>query len=204
MNIDAAAWVPDDDEERPWDEAADLAVEWIMQEAKIRGERPLLVTPTQSQWDSADAITWMARNCEAATPRGNRPSHGKRPVLVYVPDYDVMNYRLQFARGSAIAVVEEISDKLSGWAAAVGALNLVTGEKTIDPITEEQLAEYKRIDFNGNNGWASGFGADQTRRILRSLDSIGELDRDHLIGHMLAMGHNARHLKRLRTLVDKL
>ncbi len=28
-HVRAAAWVPDDDPERPWDEAAELAADWI-------------------------------------------------------------------------------------------------------------------------------------------------------------------------------
>lgn len=204
MAIEAAAWVPDDDTERSWDDAADLAVEWILQEASMRGERPLLITPTQSQWDSADSITWMAHHHEAATPRGTRPIHGHRPVLVYVPDYDVMSYALQFARGSAIAVVEELTYPLRGWAALVEARNLVTGEVDQQPLSPDVESAYERIHFNGNNGWTSGFGADQTRRILRSLGSQGAIDRDDLLGRMLAKGHNARHLKRLAALVDRL
>ena len=46
-HLQAAAWVPDDDPERPWDEAADLAAEWIWGRSEIEGLEPLLV-PTPS------------------------------------------------------------------------------------------------------------------------------------------------------------
>ena len=42
MKVHAAAWVPGDDPERPWNDAADLAVEWLLREARARGQRPLL------------------------------------------------------------------------------------------------------------------------------------------------------------------
>lgn len=35
-HLQAAAWVPDDDPERPWDEAAALAADWIWERAPMR------------------------------------------------------------------------------------------------------------------------------------------------------------------------
>jgi hypothetical protein len=38
--------VPDDDPERPWDEAAELAADWIWERSEVEGAKPLLVTNT--------------------------------------------------------------------------------------------------------------------------------------------------------------
>ena len=44
-HLQAVAWVPDDDPERPSDEAAaDLTAEWIWERADEEGAQPLLVT----------------------------------------------------------------------------------------------------------------------------------------------------------------
>ncbi|WP_267904595.1 hypothetical protein [Streptomyces apocyni] len=34
-----AAWVPDDDPERSWGEAADVAVAWLLEQARVLGGR---------------------------------------------------------------------------------------------------------------------------------------------------------------------
>jgi hypothetical protein len=204
MTVEAAAWVPDDDPERPWDDAADLAVEWLLDQAGERGQAPLLVTPTQSQWSmGAESIQLFAQRYEATTPRSNHASFSNRPVLVYVPDYDVMHLALRYARGSAIAVVETVSSPLVGWASAVGALDLTTGEPTRPALSDAQRKTFDRIEFNGNNGWTRGFGADSTARILRSLRDAGDLDKELLLGYMVAKGKHGRAIDRLVDLIDK-
>ncbi|MGX5769756.1 hypothetical protein ACWKWN_03280 [Microbacterium trichothecenolyticum] len=40
--LQAAAWVPDDDPKRPWEEAADLAAAWIWARSEIEGVLPLV------------------------------------------------------------------------------------------------------------------------------------------------------------------
>jgi hypothetical protein len=45
-HLQAAAWVPDDAPERPWEEAADLAADWIWERSRVEGIKPLLVTNT--------------------------------------------------------------------------------------------------------------------------------------------------------------
>ncbi|MCG2803679.1 MAG: hypothetical protein L6311_16530 [Cellulomonas sp.] len=36
-HLQAAAWVPDDDPERPWEVAAELAADWIWEHSKLEG-----------------------------------------------------------------------------------------------------------------------------------------------------------------------
>jgi hypothetical protein len=204
MNVGStAAWVPDDDPERPWNDAADLAAEWIVAESKRRGVEPLLVTPTQSQWRMGPEIVRVfANRFEATTPRSARARFGHRPVLAYVPDYDTFHLAAGYARDSALAVVEADSDPVVGWAMEVGALNLITGEPTEDTRSEVQREEFERIHFYGNNGWTNGFGNNQLRRILMELQTKGLLNRGLLLGCMLAKGHNGRALTRLSKIID--
>lgn len=203
VSIDAAAWVPDNDPKRPWDTAADWAVAWLMDEVEKRGVSPLLVTPTQSQWHCGVAsIEALANRYEATTSRSNRASFGNRPVLAYVPDYGDLQLALRYAEGSAIAVVETVSCPIRGWAASVGALDLTSGEPT-PPATAKQLDDFDRIAFNGNNGWTRGFGADVTTRILRDMAARSDLDKDLLLGYMVANGHSGKQIARLGELVDQ-
>lgn len=111
-----AAWVPDDDPERPWDDAANLAVDWILSEAGRLEIAPLLVTPTQHRWSSgAESIRWFAQHHTATTPRSDWRSRSAGPVLAYVPDYHTFELAARQARGSSLAVVESVSNPLRGW-----------------------------------------------------------------------------------------
>jgi hypothetical protein len=180
-----AAWVPDNDPERGWDEAAEPVVEWVLGEAERQGAEPLLVTPTQNQWSAGpDVIAWFARTYAATTPRSAHARGGRGPVLVYVPDYHTMYLAANYARGSSLAVVETISSPLIGWAMQAKALDLLQGEVTPDTRTESVCTELDRIHFYGNNGWTTGFGKDQATQILRDLLRDGEVDPAVILGYM--------------------
>lgn len=63
-----------------------------------------------------------------------------------------------------------------GWVKACGAANLRTGEQTPPPAPELEES-FDLISYEGNNGWARGFGADHaireyTRRRWRHRKSI--------------------------------
>ncbi|MET9829438.1 hypothetical protein ABZ078_09025 [Streptomyces sp. NPDC006385] len=200
-----AAWVPDDDPERSWDEAAELAVDWVLQEAQRQGAKPLLVTPTQQQWTSGpNRITWFARTYSAVTPRSSRPARDRGPVLAYVPDYELMHLAAGYARGSSLAVVESAMHPLVGWAMAAGAVNLLTGKTTADTLSEAQRTALDRVHFYGNNGWTRGFGRDQATRILRDLSGRETAARDIILGYMVAKGHNGKAVDRLAKIIDSL
>lgn len=198
-----AAWVPDDDPARPWDDAAALCVEWVVAESEAQGTEPLLVTPTQSQWSSgAESVVWMAQRYEATTPRSNRASFYKRPVLAYVPDFLVMEVAANYARDSSLAVVESLATPLLAWAMEVGAINLLTGAPTPDSRTETQREDLEHLSFIGNNGWGDVYGKRDAKLILRDMRDRSELDRDVVLGFMVARGHHHRAIGHLARLID--
>lgn len=202
QDLYSAAWVPDDDPNRPWDEAAALAVDWVLGEARRLGAAPLLVTPTKQQWDAgAGPIQRFALEYDAATPRSSRPSPGAGPVLVYVPDYRTFDFAARCARGASLAVVESIGTPLSGWAVEARAINLLTGEVTPDERTAEQRTALDRLHFYGNNGWTTGFGKNQAGKILLDLRRQGLLDQHMILGCMLAKGHSADAVLRLEKMI---
>ncbi|MFJ8107808.1 hypothetical protein [Streptomyces sp. NPDC096132] len=198
-----AAWVPDDDPERSWDEAAEPAAAWLLEQAHVLGGQPLLVTPTQQQWQAGpDVIRRFARTYEATTSRGRGAQFRQRPVLAYVPDYGDMYLAASYARNSALAVVESHTAPLIGWAMEVQAVDLTTGAVTADTRSPEQRQELERIHGYGNNGWTRGFGADRSASILEDLLRQDAIDTDIVVGHMVAHGHDKRSVARLMKIID--
>lgn len=108
------------------------------------------------------------------------------------------------ARDCALAVVEGFSTPLRGWAVDVGALDLLTFEPTPDERPQELLEELDRLAFYGNNSWGDTFGRDRARDILGRLDDAGLLDRDLVLGAMLARGASKRGYDQLIKFLDKL
>ena len=69
-HLQAAAWVPDDEPERPWEDAANLAADWIWERSELEGIKPLLVTnPFQNAMGVA-SLEEIASNGGQATPQG--------------------------------------------------------------------------------------------------------------------------------------
>jgi hypothetical protein len=200
-----AVWVPDDDPERDWDEAAESAAAWLLEQAHALGSEPLLVTPTQQQWQAGpDVITRFARTYEATTSRSHGARFRQRPVLVYVPDYGDMYLAASYARDSALAVVESRIAPLIGWAMEVQVVDLTTGAVTVDIRSPEQCQELERIHGYGNNGWTRGFGADRSASILSGLLRQNGIDADIVLGYMVARGHDERSVARLKKIIESL
>ncbi|MEU0075071.1 hypothetical protein ABZ027_36890 [Streptomyces sp. NPDC006332] len=201
-----AAWVPDQaSEAADPDQAAQLAVDWVLKEAQRLQTEPLLITASKDVWTLGLApITWFASNYPATTPRARNPRGGRGPVLAYLPNYKLMYMAANCAQGSSLVAVEHRMDPLNGWAMEVGARNLLTGETTPDTRTESVHAGLEFIHANGNNGWAKGFGQDRARDALRDLQSQGRLDRDTILGYMAAKGHSGESVYQLAKIIDVL
>ncbi|MEU0521964.1 hypothetical protein [Streptosporangium sp. NPDC006007] len=179
----------------------------MLEQAKQEGSTPLLVTPTQQQWDTGgESITWFANAYPAITPRSSRQRarSGPGPVLAYVPDFGLLHLAARYARGSALAVVETTSTPLIGWAMETGAINLLTGQATPDTLRDSQRELLERVHRNGNNGWTRGFGRDQTLRALRGAYGQDGLTKDIILGTMAAKGHNGKAVERLDEVLDTL
>ena len=107
--LQAAAWVPDDDPERPWDEAAELAADWIWQRSEIEDQAPRLVTNSFQNARGIGVLEDIVRTGGQTTPQGkDRFSRG--PVLAYVPTERTLELALNLARGYSRAVVETDSE----------------------------------------------------------------------------------------------
>jgi hypothetical protein len=195
-----AAFVPDDDPQRPWEDAQALAVAWIADEARGQGKEAVLVTDAFGSYTDDWPLNRFSRPTSHTTPRSGR--HGLRsvPVLAYVPNRGTLEFAINLAHGSSLCVVEDVSDPLAGWAAAVGALNLVANEQMkLDPRLTECL---DRLAFYGNNAYTKGWGRDNAQKILEDIAADGLLDRGLILSALAAHAISSNGQDNLGKLID--
>lgn len=201
-HLRAAAWVPDDDPERPWDEAADLAAGWIWKRADEEGVKPMLVTNTLQNGFGIASLDQIARAGGQATPRA-RGSFERGPVLAYVPVEKTLDLALSLARGSSLAVVETASLPVREWAAASAALDLVSGAAAVSTISHDVKTDLDHaIFFGGNNGWSGPHEKQHARTFLSPHVASGRLTADAAAAYAMANNVSDRGAKRLRTLIE--
>lgn len=196
------SWVPDDDPERDWSVAAGLAVEWVQQRCRDEGASGLLVTNTLDSHGVPELDDFERRHNRTSPHSGReRTGSGVGPVLSYVPCAEELEFAMQHARGSSLAVVETSLFPLVGWAARLGATNLVTGQTT-SPLADPVNEAVNRLEFYGNNGFGDDFGKRQALTILADLKAVGNFDSALILGAILAAGVPARGVKNLGKVMD--
>ncbi len=165
-HLRAAAWVPDDVEDRPYEDAIALAADWIWKRSQDGDLAPLLVSNAQNaaSFGYAD-LDEIIRAGGHATPQSrNRPD--RRPVLAFVPDERSLHFAMDLARGHSLAVVEG-STPLAEWAAGAAAINLLSGEDTTSEMDDDVRKDLDTVIFyGGRNGWTGADDKAQARRFL--------------------------------------
>ncbi|MEB8342575.1 hypothetical protein [Streptomyces endophyticus] len=202
-----AAWVPDDDPERDWEIAADLAVAWVRQQCTEQGASGVLVLNAFGVEQQIPSLRRFAAQYAVTTPRASRDRVGRGigPVLAYVPDEKTLDFAAGLARGSALAVVEGAHRfPLEGWARQLGAIDLTRPDEQPEQLGSELAAAIDRLDFYKNNGFGDQFGKQQAQRILQDLRSAGLLERDVVLGALAAKGASDRAVRNLGKLIDAL
>lgn len=196
----AVAWVPDDDPTRPWDEAADPAARWTHAQCVESGATGVLVTNSLGHL-SVPILEEFANRHRRTSPRGSssRVGTGVGPVLSYVPEPKSLAFAMSLARQSALCVVEGSLFPLAGWAAQLGAVNLITGDVT-PPLEPAMVELVDHLKFIGNNGFGDDYGKRDARRTLAGT----EVDTDVLFGALLAAGIRPNGIRNLERIVDRL
>jgi hypothetical protein len=178
-----AAWVPYQPA-REFAAAAALAMRWAEVQAAQRGLPAVLVTHDKREARSEALFKPYLTDRHAST---RSPGVSVRPgaVIAYSPTSQALAVATRLAHGNALVVVEHPSPwRLAGWAGAVGALDLDTGEITeLDPRVREHLDDLVRY---GNNGYARGFGRDGAHRVLADMAGAGLLERDVVLSALSA------------------
>ncbi|WP_380169786.1 hypothetical protein [Jannaschia sp. R86511] len=202
-HLQAAAWVPDDDPERPWDEAAGLAADWIWARSEVEGVKPLLVTNTFQNARGIASLDRIAGLGGQATPQGKQ--HFERgPVLAYVPDERTLKLALDLARGASLAVVETVSFPLAEWAAAAGATNLLNGRTSSSSLPDDVTTDLDRVVFfGGSNGWTGPHEKQHARNHLVGHVQSGRLTLEQAASYVMAKGVSGKGAARLRQLLER-
>ena len=202
-HLQATAWVPDDDPERPWEDAADLAAEWIWKRSEIEGVAPLLVTNTFQNAVGIGCLDEIARQGGQATPQGKQ-RFDRGPALAYAPDERTLKLALDLARGYSLAVVETVSFPLAEWAAGAGAINLLDGSVSSSEIPDDVKADLDHaVFFGGNNGWTGPHDKQHARTHLAQHVQAGRLAPEQAASYVMSQGVSDKGAKRLRSLLEK-
>lgn len=202
-NLQAAAWVPDNDPQRSWEDAAGLAADWIWERSRIEGVIPLLVTNTFQNAVGIDSLEEIARKGGQATPQGKQ-RFDRGPVLAYVPDERTLKLALELARGYSLAVVETVSFPVTEWAAGAEAINLLDGSRSSSSIPDDVKADLDHaVFFGGNNGWTGQHEKQHACNHLLRHVRAGCLAPDQAASYVMAKGVSDKGAKRLRLLLEK-
>jgi hypothetical protein len=202
-HLQAAAWVPDDDPERPWDEAAELAATWIWERSEVEGVTPLLVTNTFQNALGIDCLEEIAEKGGQATPQGKQRLN-RGPVLAYVPYERTLKLALDLARGYSLAIVETGSFPLAEWAAGAGAINLLDGGTSSSNMPDDVRVDLDRtVFFGGNNGWTGQHEKQHARDHLARHVRAGHLAPEQAASSVMSQGVSDKGAKRLRLLLEK-
>ena len=197
----SVAWVPDDDPQRPWGSAASLAAAWTEQRCAEEGAAAVLVTNALDHL--IPELEEFARRHTHTTRRAGRArvGTGVGPVLAYVPYADDLEFAMDLAHGSSLAVVETTGFPLDGWAHWLGAWDMVN-EVASPPLPDVLADAVDRLAFYGNNGFGDDFGKRQATAILSELRSAGAPTR-LLPSAVLAAGVSSRGVAKLEKLLSK-
>jgi hypothetical protein len=202
-HLRAAAWVPDDDPERPWEHAIRPAAQWLWKRSEAEGSPPLLVTNAKNAagWGYAD-FDEIIRAGGHATPQ-SRTHHDRGPVLAFAPTERSLLLAMNLARGHSLAIVEGSLLSLREWAATAQAVNLLTGhtvESRIAPEVRDDLES--AIFYGGRNGWTGPDEKAHVRSHLAEHIKKGRLTPDQAAAYVLSSPSvSDRGAKRLREML---
>ncbi|MEV5207634.1 hypothetical protein AB0K35_09170 [Micromonospora sp. NPDC053740] len=194
-----AAWVPFT-ADRTLEAAAAIAMEWAEPTAVAHQRPAVLVTDRIGEYHGHDLFE-RYRKGRHVSPRSNRLTFRPGAVIAHAPSPTALHLAMRLADGVALAVVEHPAPwRLSGWARALGARDLLTGQTA--PALDPKLVEYlDALLFHGNNGYSRGHGRDGAQRVLADLRAEGLLeDPDLIVSALAARGVPAEQLKTVATM----
>jgi len=206
----SVAWVPDDDAQRDWNVAAFLAIDWIEAEAVKQGTYAVLVTntfdgPVLTYAFSGrilhSPLSRYTRGRTHFTPRSGRHAARGVAVLSFLPTRRALDFAIGLAQGSSLCVVESSAEPVAGWAADVGAINLVTGVATQDLPTF--IEHVDRLASGGNN-FGDTFSRQTAQHTLDDLQRDGLLQRNNVVRALAARNISPRGQRQIEKLIARM
>ena len=187
-HLRAAAWVPNDDPKRPWEDAISLAAEWLWERSRAEGVPPLLVSNARNaaSWGYAE-LEDIIRAGGHATPK-SRTRHDRGPVLAFAPTEASLQLAMDLACGYSLVVVEGPTLSLA----------------TRSLIPDDVRADLDSVVFyGGRNGWTGPDEKAQAQRYLNPHIQAGQLTPDQAASYTLSSPSvSDRGAKRLRDLLN--
>ena len=176
---------------------------WAEGEAARRGRPAVLVTNQKGgyngQWPFEPYRKGRHLSPTSRTGLGFRPG----AVIAHAPLPETLELAQRVADRAALVVVEHPAPwLLAGWAAAVGAKNLLTGAVAyLLPALDEHL---QQVLFYDNNGIPKGYYRDGMQRALDDLEADGLLDRDFVLSALGGLSMSCRSQKTVQSMIDKM
>ncbi len=123
------------------------------------------------------------------------------PVFTWYPDDRVLASAIARARGTMLAILSSDRPDAAGWAAAVRAHNLLTGEATpgVDTESVELFGDLVEAGYRGGHDTRDGYIMSKARPAMTELLARGH-NTDFIVTYCLAMGLTDKHARDLRTL----
>ena len=197
-DLQAVAWAPFTYDDLDWVRRRDtIAVAWAMTRARSEGAKTVLRVPTNADhWKrEAGALGAFAKASTVVTNRGK--SHGWGVTLVPWGYAREVGDGMACARGSSLVVTEHPALLLEGWAMALGAIDLRTGEVTADTRTDEQRADLDHLVDSLYNGWRGVIGVRAAQRVLPKLAESG-MTWAVFVGSILALDPSRVEVKEMK------
>ncbi|MEU4161717.1 hypothetical protein [Actinoplanes sp. NPDC026670] len=118
-----------------------------------------------------------------------------------MPTFDLIRWSVQLSAGNGLVVVDPGGPaRLTGWAGALGAVNLDTGARAaLDPRVRDLLAE---LVSYGANDYASSGNRDRAHRLLTEMAAAGQMERAVVLGALLAYGASSSAMTAIARLID--
>lgn len=195
-----AAWLPHDPA-RTFDEAAELAIEWAEAQAARRGLPTVLVTDEKGAYAGNRLFDRFAKG-RHASPRSPRVDVQPGAVVTHVPTPKALEVGIRLGRGNALVVTEHPQPwRLAGWAAMVGAHDLITDDvQSLDPRLVELITE---LAWHGNNGYGDKPGRRDALRVLDTMRKEGVFDRDFVLSALGATDVSTNGQAAVAALIDR-
>lgn len=171
-----------------------VVASWLRDNADSTWPRRALFIPNKSQFGAQPAaVVAYGANHNIGTNRSPRVARGG-PVFAHVPDLHLLEHAVRAADGQRLGVTANKEEEIAGWAAAVNAINLETGQR--DPGVPAEIHEaLDDLESAGYNGYhqRGAFFKTKFEPPIRDLIDAGYGYR-FVAGYLLGLGSPAGRL----------
>jgi hypothetical protein len=184
------------------DRAVDVVAAWLADAGHNYGQRGFVVPQKGDLRHPTPPVARFIANGNVGSSRSLSVETGG-PILAFVPTLELLADAVRLADGNALGVVEQGAGEVAGWAAAVGAIDLATGESgsEVDPAVREAFESIHDAGYNGYSV-SDSFLRQRIDDDLSLLARAG-VSFTFLAGYLVGLGAGGHRLAGLRQLYAK-